>query len=209
MGWRRSSSWVGGLRGANLCKTQKKTKELAGGGGRGGAGGEAGGMNTEQVGSREVRREAMSRGRAGLVRELAHELGDQRGRGAQGQGVPSGRQAAPIPGGRLGVQSWTPSQGEASKSKAALSHKAWGAGGLRGEGDRPTEGYRHPAPSTGAPGQGRLMHGSCLTQDARLGRLNLGWALGLGQAESPGEKPARPDTNPGFLSPILHLVSAA
>lgn len=171
--------------------------------------GKAGGMNREQVGSRGVRREATSRGRAGLVRELAHELGDQRGWGAQGQGVPSGRQAAPIPGGRLGVQSWTPSQGEALKSKAALSHKAWGAGGLRGEGDRPTEGYRHPAPSTGAPGQGRLMHGSCLTQDARLGRLNLGWPLGLGQAESPGEKPARPDTNPGFLSPILHLVSAA
>lgn len=41
MGWRRSSSWVGGLRGAKLCETQKKTKELAGGGGRGGAGGES------------------------------------------------------------------------------------------------------------------------------------------------------------------------
>lgn len=38
------------------------------------------------------------------------------------------------------------------------------------------------------------------TQDARLGRLNLGWPLGLGM--SPWEKPARPDTNPGFLSPI-------
>lgn len=33
------------------------------------------GMNTEQMGSREVLREAMNQGRAGLVSELAHEVG--------------------------------------------------------------------------------------------------------------------------------------
>lgn len=58
--------------------------------------------------------------------------GDQRGWGTQVQGVPSYRQAAPIPGVRLGVQSWTPCQGEASKSKAALSYKAWGGRGFEG-----------------------------------------------------------------------------
>ena len=71
--------------------------------------------------------------------------GDQRGWGAQVQGVPSCRQAAPIPAVRLGVQSWTPCQGGASKSKAALSYKARGAGALRGEGDRPTEGLQAPS----------------------------------------------------------------
>ena len=133
MGWRRSLPWVGGIRGANLCETQKKTKELAGGVWKGWRRRGNSRHEYRADGEHEVLREATSQGRTGLVSELAHEVGWQRGWGAQVQGVPSCRQAAPIPGGRLGVQSWTPCQDEASKNKAALSYKAWGAGGLRGE----------------------------------------------------------------------------